>query len=236
LFLLTSCLETDDQTLRIAVAANMQLAAEELAVAFSNESNIKTEVISGSSGKLAAQILSGAPFDVFLAANMNYPLAVYDGGKAESKPRNYATGKLVLWSAIDAIKPTTESLKLNEIKTIAIANPRTAPYGQAGTEVLENLKIYELVKDKLVFGESISQTNQFIVSKAAQIGFTSKSSVLCEKNWIEINDSLYSPMKQGMIIIKQSKEKLKLSHLFQEFLFSKKASKILITNGFTVNE
>jgi molybdate transport system substrate-binding protein len=236
ILLFTSCLENNDQTIRIAVAANMQIAAEDLAEEFTFQTNIKTEVISGSSGKLAAQILAGAPFDVFLAANMNYAQAVYEGGKAESKPRNYATGKLVLWSAIDDIKPIFTALSSKEINTIAIANPRTAPYGQAGKEVLENLKIYEQVKGKLVFGESISQTNQFILSKAAQIGFTSKSSVLSETNWIEINDTLYSSMKQGMIIIKQSNEKMKLAHLFEEFLFSKKASEILIANGYILNE
>jgi molybdate transport system substrate-binding protein len=239
LLMITSCLKNNKETLRFAVASNMQTAAQELSDTFSAETKINCEIIVGSSGKLTAQILAGAPYDIFLAANMNYPQAVFDGGKAEFKPQKYAYGKLVLWTTFDEIQPSLEGLAKDNIKSIAISNPRLAPYGFAGKEVLENLNIYNQIIDKLVYAESISQTNQFIYSGAAQIGFTSKSSVIIKGvkgTWIEINDSLYTPLKQGFVIIKQSKEKLVLANTFQKFLQGETASKILISNGFSINE
>ena len=109
---------------------------------------------------------------------MKYPFDLYNDGFTTKKPNIYANGKLVLWSMIDTIKPSISLLLQKNIKHIASANPKTAPYGAATEQVLKYYQILDSIKSKLVFGESIAQTNQFITTKAAEIGFTAKSVIL----------------------------------------------------------
>ncbi|MEO6187741.1 MAG: molybdate ABC transporter substrate-binding protein, partial [Ginsengibacter sp.] len=192
LFMLPACNEQRDQTLTIAVAANMQFAAKDLVNAFTSETGIKTKLIISSSGQLTAQIKAGAPFDVFISADMKYPMELFSSGHATKKPIVYAYGKLVLWSLVDSIAPSINTLTSARINHIAIANPKTAPYGMAAIEVLKRHALYEPLKNKLVYGESISQTNQFIISKSAGVGFTAKSVVLSPQmegkgKWTEID-------------------------------------------------
>lgn len=237
LLILFSCQEKQERKLHIAVAANMQFAMKELTTTFTNNTDIHCELIISSSGKLTAQIKENAPYDVFVAANMKYPNELFNSGFTTKKPEIYAYGQLVLWSMIDGLTPSFELLNDQKIKHIALANPKMAPYGVATIEVLKHYKLYEGLKNRLVYGESISQTNQFIISKSAKIGFTAKSVVLSSKmknkgNWIDIDDTIYSPIAQGIVIINNEKVKQEEAEKFYEFIFSTEARNILTNNGY----
>lgn len=231
-----SCHQKQEEKLNIAVAANMQFAMKELVNTFTDQTGIACELIISSSGKLTAQIKEGAPFDVFVSANMKYPTELFKTGYALQPPQVYAYGKLVLWSMVDGITPSVELLHHPKIKHIALANPKMAPYGTAAMEVLNYYNIATTVHDKLVFGESIAQTNQFIISKSAEIGFTAKSVVLAStmKNkgrWIDLKN-IYSPIAQGVVVIKQENHLQPQAQKFYEFLFSNAAQTILQNYGY----
>lgn len=234
-FLLIGCQTQSSDRLNVATAANMQFAMKELTTAFARETGIECEAILGSSGKLTAQIKAGAPYHVFVSADMAYPQALTSQGFSSNSPQVYAYGKLVIW--------TQKNFELNHLSGlnpghVALANPQTAPYGRAAEEALKAMNLYEAWKDKLVFGESISQVNQFVSSGAADIGFTSKSVVLApvltnKGNWIEVDSSLYKPIEQGVVLLKSSPEKERQAREFLEFLFSPAAKEILDKFGYT---
>lgn len=238
---LMSCHQQEKSNLTIATAANMQFTMEEITTVFFKETGITCEIITGSSGKLTAQIKQGAPFDIFVSADMKYPDELFASGFATKKPEIYAFGKLILLSMHDDIRPTMELLQDPKIKHIAIANPKTAPYGISAFEVLEKFNLQEVLKEKFVFGESISQTNQFIVSKVAEIGFTVKSVVMAENmrekgNWQEIDPSFYSPIAQGMVILKNRNTRKEEAEKFYDFLISEKGKEILNKFGYSAGE
>ncbi|GAA4277048.1 molybdate ABC transporter substrate-binding protein [Aquimarina mytili] len=239
IILSTACKPQHDYKLNIAVAANMQFAMKELSKAFTNQTGIACDLIIGSSGKLTAQIKEGAPFDIFVSADMKYPNDLFKSGHTSTVPKIYAYGKLVLWSMIDDTEPSIDILNTSEIKHIAIANPKTAPYGIAAIQVLNQHGIYESIKGKLVFGESISQTNQFITSKSAEIGFTSKSIVLSPQikgkgNWVDIPNTDYSAIRQAVVILKNKNNLQDYAQAFHDFLFTDNAKNILENYGYSV--
>jgi molybdate transport system substrate-binding protein len=226
------------EAITVAVAANMQFAMEELTQAFLEETDIKCELVVSSSGKLTAQIKQGAPFDVFVSANMKYPEEVQNSGLAAAPPKVYAYGKLVLWSMKKDVKPSLALLSDPSIRKIALANPRTAPYGQAALEVLRNAQLLERVEPRLVYGESIAQTNQFVISRAVDMGFTALSVVLSPKlqekgRWIEVDSELYRPIRQGVVVIRREKAPLEKAVKFYDFLSSEKAHRILEAFGYS---
>lgn len=235
-----SCDKNNEDKLTIATASNMQFIMRELTESFSKETKIQCEMIVASSGKLSAQIKQGAPFDLFVSANMKYPKDLYESGFTTNKPTIYAYGKLVLWTMSTSSKLSLNWLTSDKVKHIAVANPRIAPYGIPAIEVLKNEGIYELVKEKLVFGESISQTNQFITSGVAEVGFTAKSVVLSPNmkkndNWIEMNIRSYSPIAQGVVILKNRNDHFDDAQEFCDFLLSPKGGQILYKYGYTLN-
>src|SRR5690606_22048387 len=135
--------------------------------------------------------------------------------------------------------PSIEILTSPQIKYIALANPKTAPYGSAALEVMDYYKITDNIKPKLVYGESISQTSRFITSGTAQIGFTAKSVVLSPQvsgqgKWIDINNNTHKPIEQGVVILNNRKKYLEHAKKFQEFLLSPKGKKILDKFGYNV--
>lgn len=232
-----SCKEKQPEKLHIAVAANMQFAMKDLTKKFTEQSGIECETVISSSGKLTAQIKQNAPYDIFVAADMKYPTELFNAGFTTSKPEVYAHGKLVLWTMNNDVQPSVDILKAEQIKHISIANPKLAPYGKATVEVLEHFGICEDVKDKLVYGESISQANQFIISNAAEIGFTAKSVVLSPEmkgkgKWIDLDEKFHSPIAQGVVIVKPEGEAKKSAEQFYDFLFSVDAKKIFQLYGY----
>ena len=227
-------------SLKIAVAANVRFAFDEIALAYEKISGIKIIPIVSSSGKLTAQIEHGAPFDIFLSANMKYPNYLYKKHLAVNEPKIYAYGGLVIWSMNKKI----DNLKLTDknIKKIAIPNPKNAPYGIQAIKYLKKKNLKDLLYDKIVWGESISQTNQYIYSQSADIGITAKSVVLSPKmknkgTWLEIDKQDYNPIKQGIVILKHGyKINNQESKKFYSFIFSPTSIQILKKYGYMVNE
>jgi molybdate transport system substrate-binding protein len=229
------------QEIIVAVAANVQFAVQDLEQAYEQNTGLAIKTVISSSGKLTAQIQNGAPFDVFLSADMKYPDTLYAAGFAAAKPRVYACGALVLWTMKDAdLSRGIKILLEDKIRKVAVANPKTAPYGAEAIKVLRHYQMYESVMPKLVYGESIAQVNQYIFSQAAEAGITAKSVVLSPEmrgkgKWIEIDPAAYSPIAQGAVILKHgSKNHPQASQTFYDFLFSEAAKAILKGYGYLV--
>ena len=228
-----SCNTFERESLNIATAANVQFAMDTIVEIFENETGIKTNVILGSSGKLTAQIIQGAPYDIFVSANMKYPEEIYAENKALTKPEVYAYGALVLWTLKESVDPAPSLLVADNVRRIAIANPKTAPYGTVAIEFLKSKGWYDILLPKLVYGESIAQVNQFITTQTADIGFTAKSVVLSSEmkkfgRWKEVDINGYSPIEQGIILIDLVKGHNEDADQFRSFLLSKRAKEILL--------
>ncbi|MBX2873890.1 MAG: molybdate ABC transporter substrate-binding protein [Saprospiraceae bacterium] len=228
-------------SIAIAVAANMQFAMEELTKAFTEETGISCQTSVSSSGKLTAQIQQGAPFDVFVSANMKYPKEIENSGLAVIPPKVYARGKLVLWSMREGIDLSLGLLRDASVRHIALANPKVAPYGMAAEQVLQRHGMLENVRKKLVFGESIAQTNQFITTQSAEVGFTAMSVVLSpdlrgKGQWISLSTAEYTPIEQGVVIIKHKDKAPIAARRFYDFLSSSTAKDILQDFGYEVEK
>jgi len=223
----------------IATAANVQFAMRELAEAFTAQSGVPVETTVSSSGKLTAQIIQGAPYDLLLSANLKYPDTLIARQQAVPPNRTYARGALVLWTTRDLnVKQGLELLNNLPGEKIAVANPRNAPYGAQSIQVLQRTGQFAALRSQLIFGESISQTNQYIVSGAAAIGFTAKSVVrspeMNEKGrWVDVPDSLYQPIAQGVVVTRYGQENHPVAaRAFLEFLFSDDARAIFRSFGY----
>ncbi|MCR4338066.1 MAG: molybdate ABC transporter substrate-binding protein, partial [Candidatus Omnitrophica bacterium] len=190
------------EDLTIAVAANVQYTFEEIQTLFEKKTGIVIKPVIGSSGKFVAQIQNGAPFHLLLSADMKYPNILDNEGLTYNDPRIYAYGTLVLWTFLDVdLSKGIKILADSHIQKIALANPETAPYGLQAVNVLKKNDFYSAVSPKIVYGESIAQVNQFVSSQAADIGFTSKSTVLApnmkdQGRWVEIDPNAYDPIAQ----------------------------------------
>ena len=228
--------------INIAVAANVSYAIPELIKEFNKiYPDIKVRVTLGSSGKLTAQIKHGAPYELFMSANMKYPNALHVDKMATTKPIVYAQGSLAIFSSKKRDFSSMQSLlRSNDIRKIAVANPKTAPYGVATFEALKNAKILEDIQKKFVYGESISQTVAYTVT-ATDLGFIAKSSLYSPKmvqfkkniNWSSIDKKLYTPINQGMVLLKKSTLE---AQAFYDFILSKKAKSIFKSYGYIVHE
>ncbi len=204
----------EGRPLTVAVAANVRYAFDEIAAEFREETGIEVQGVSASSGKIAAQVKAGAPFDVFLSADTETPDALFREGWAEDAPRIYAYGVLVLWTAREwELKSAfaargLELLADASVKRIAIPNPTLAPYGRAAMQALERARLRATVEPKLVYGESIAQAAQFVESGAADIGFNAKSIVLApelavrQPRWVEVPREGYDPIAQAAVILR----------------------------------
>ncbi len=227
--------------LTVAVAANVQYTFEELQAEFQKETGINIKPVIGSSGKFTTQIENGAPFDVFLSADMSYPQTLEKEGLTYNSPKTYGYGTLVLWSmtGVDLSKGI-EAVADPSVRKVAIASPNTAPYGRQAVNALKHYNLYGQVQKKFVYGESIAQASQFISSKAADVGFTAKSVVLAanmkdQGKWIEVDRDAYDAIAQGGVILKHAqKENLQEAQKFFDFLFSKEAQEIFEKYGYVL--
>jgi len=227
-------------SINIAVAANVSYAIDELKKEFNKlHPDTKVMVTLGSSGKLTAQIKNGAPYQLFMAANMKYPEALYKDKIAITQPVIYAQGGLAMLSSKKLnFSKAIDVITTKEVKKIAVANPKTAPYGKAAIEAIKNAKLYKDVEKKFVFAESISQTVSYAVT-AADIGFIAKSSLYSPKmsmykegvNWLDVDPKLYTPINQGIVILNKNDSEVKA---FYDFMLGKKAKKILNDFGYLV--
>jgi len=225
------------QSIKVATAANMQSAIMVLKKDFKAKTGVNIEPIIGSSGNLVAQMRNGAPFDVFLSADMSFPKKLADDGLTTGTPVVYAQGILIICSTQDLGYENWPRLLLTpKIKKIALGNPAIAPYGLAAQEALQHRGVYNDIKGKLVTGESISQVNTYITTGNAEVGFTTQSLVKDPANktklfWKAIDPKLYSPIEQGMVILKSSANKTS-AEKFYKYMQSADAKKILAEFGY----
>ncbi|OHD95598.1 MAG: molybdate ABC transporter substrate-binding protein [Sulfurimonas sp. GWF2_37_8] len=230
--------------INIAVAANVSYAMDALKAEFvKTHPQTEVKITLGSSGKLTAQIKNGAPYGIFMSADMFYPETLYKENIATTKPLMYAQGALAFLS----VKPQdySKGMKLLEdtsIEKIAIANPKTAPYGTAAIEAMQKSGVYENIKKKLVFAESISQTVSYAVT-ATQIGLIAKSSLYSPKmaqykeniHWESVDATLYAPIDQGIVLLKYAGDSQEYKE-FYDFIISQKAKDIFKRYGYIVHE
>ncbi len=196
-------------SLSIAAAANLIYALDALNAEFKQSApEVTLTCTTGASGNLVAQITNGAPYDIFLSADLDYPQALIKAGHADAKTfTTFAIGRLVLWSTKPGIEVTdiVATIKSSAVQKLAVANPVTAPYGRAALQVIDRLGLDSTAKPKIVTGENITQTAQFVETGHADAGFVALSLVLSPKlkdkgRWIEISAALHTPLDQGVVI------------------------------------
>lgn len=228
------------EKISIAAAADLKFAMDELVVAFRQaHPNDEVEVIYGSSGKFHTQIQQGAPFDLYFSADIEFPRQLAKVGLAASEVIPHAFGRIVLWSATqDASKMTLVNLTDPAIKRIAIANPKFAPYGKRAEEALRAQGLWDKVEPKLVYGENIAHTAQFVQTGNAQVGIIALSLALNPElsskggYWL-IPEELHAPLEQGFIITKRA-ENNTLAKQFAAYIESKPAREVMTRYGFVL--
>jgi molybdate transport system substrate-binding protein len=227
------------QNLKVATAANLQGVIKVLSTDFTKKTGIAVDPIIGASGNLVAQIRNGAPFDIFLSADMSFPQTLYIEGFAMAKPVVYASGSLIICSTKNIGFENWERLLLTpSIKKIAIANPKIAPYGIAAEEALEKKGVLSEIQSKIVFGESISQVNTYITTGVVDLGFTTQSLVKDLQGKITlyyktIDPKTYSPIQQGMVVLKHAAGNAN-AEKFYKYIQSPEAKKIFKEYGYLV--
>lgn len=225
-------------TLRIAVASNFLAASKVIAQEFNKETGNKISISSGSTGKLYAQIVNGAPYDIFMAANAREPQRLIDAGIASAASlQTYAIGRLVLFSTRLPLKgqATDQILAGNNWHKLAIANPKTAPYGVAAKQVLQHLDIWSKIQSRLVRGENIGQTFYFAQSGNVDIGLVALSQIKSQPDpeklkYCDIPQKWYQPLEQKAVLLKRSRAQ-KEAGLFLTFLQSQRV-KLLLTQKY----
>ena len=226
------------EEVHVAVAANFTAPMKVIAAGFEKESGHKVALTFGATGKFYAQIINGAPFDVFLAADDETPAKLEkENGRIAGSRFTYAIGKLVLWSAKpDMVDAKGEVLKKAAFEHIALANPKLAPYGAAAVETMTRLGLLEKLQPKFVQGDSIGQTFAFVSTGNAELGFVALSQVLeggkikSGSAWI-LPANLYNPMRQDAVILIKGKDNKAASALV-EYLKSEPAKAVIRSFGY----
>ncbi len=221
--------------LLVAVASNFRPTLERIAGAFETQTGHQVRLVAGSTGKHYAQIVHGAPFDLFLAADSERPLRLEQHGLVVAGTRfTYAQGALVLWSPRpELVDADGEVLRGESFRRLAIANPRLAPYGRAAMEVLDAMGLREKLQDRLVRGENIAQAFHFVRSGNADIGLLAHSQVLANSNetggslWV-IPTTRYSPIRQQCVMLRDTAQ----GRRFMAFLRSPEALAIIRQFGY----
>lgn len=230
------------QELTVAAAADLRPAMDEISAHFQTQSAVKLKVIYGSSGNFYEQIHNGAPFDIFLSANADYPRKLDSTGLAlPGSYYEYAQGKLVLLVPADSQLDVQKGLQLlldPAVKKISIADPNHAPYGQAAVAALKSENLYEKVSTKIVAGENISQAASFVSSGAADVGLVAKSlalspSIRSQVRYSEVPASDYPAIRQAGIVLRSSKNQ-KAAMQFEEYLRGEEALAVFQKFGFEV--
>ncbi len=223
---------------RVAIAANFTGTAKQLIKLFEQQTPHTVRASYGSTGKLYAQIVNGAPYDILLAADTARPRRLVEEGRAVADSRfTYARGKLVLWSADPLLfLDGRDFLEQGELRRLAIANPQTAPYGLAAQQALEKLGVWQRVAPRLVRGDSIAQAFQFVATSNAEAGLVAASQV---KEWPHagsqwtVPTGLYAPIAQQAVTLKRGKENTAAA-AFMRFLTGTQARKVIQQQGYAV--
>jgi len=221
----------------VAVAANFISPFREIAIEFETTTGHTLRVATGSSGNFYSQIKNGAPFDVFFSADMERPKLLENEGLGVKDSRfTYAIGRLVLWSPNTDLIKGEETLRTKPFRRLAMANPKTAPYGVAAIQTMKKLELWENVQPQIVMGESLGQTMGFIESGNAQLGFVALSQVLDPKikgqgsRW-DVPAHLHEPITQDVIVLMKGKDNQAAKALI-EFIGGPQARKIIERYGY----
>lgn len=228
------------EKITIAAAADLKFALDEVVVLFNKSHPAdRVETIYGSSGKFHTQIQQGAPYDMYFSADIAYPQALKAEGLAASDAQPYAVGRIVLWSAShDASRMTLASLVDPAIQKIAIANPKHAPYGKRAEEALKAAGVWDKVEPKLVYGENVAQTAQFVQTGNAQVGIIALSLAVSPElakqgGYALIPDTLHQPLEQGFVITGRAAAN-PLAQTFARFMTSREARVVMARYGFVL--
>lgn len=235
---------TKSQGLLIAVASNFATTMQKLADDYQNQTNVKVTLSLGSSGKHFAQIQNGAPYDAFFSADQTRPQKLEQLGFAVSGSRKtYAVGQLAVYcnahETDDRLQANKEPLevKLNWAEQVAIANPKTAPYGLAAKQALEKLELWQAVADKLVFADNINQANQYLLSQSVDCAFIANSQLIGNRMPNQASSSylldpvLHDPIEQQRVVIKDSAA----MRAFLDFLEQPTSQKTILQAGYTLS-
>jgi molybdate transport system substrate-binding protein len=239
---LLACPLAAAQSLTVAAASDLQSALPAIAAQFEKDTGQTVTLTFGSSGNFFAQIQNGAPFDIFLSADGDYPRRLERAGLAErASLYEYATGRLVLWTRQDSGIDVRQGLPVladARVRRIAIANPEHAPYGRAAVAALRHERLYERVREKFVLGENISQAAQFAQTGSADVGVIALSLALSPTLkssgiYFEIPESLHPPIEQAAVVLAASRLK-PLARQFVDYLKKPDTVRILQSYGFAV--
>ena len=233
------------QEITVAAAADLSTAMPEIAAAYTRQTGQAVKLSFGSSGNLTTQIQNGAPFDVFFSADEGYPAQLIEKDLAvkESLYR-YAIGRLALWVpnhvAVDVQKLGIQALLDPAVKKIAIANPQHAPYGRAAEAALKKLGVYDQIAGKLVLGENVSQTAQFVESGNAQAGMLALSHALSPSlkdkgHYWTVPLDAYPTLNQAAVVLSKSKQP-EMARKFLEFVRGPEGTSLLKRYGFSLPE
>jgi molybdate transport system substrate-binding protein len=233
--------QSDEDGLTIAVAANFTRAMEAIERRFEAATERPVTLVIASTGTLYAQIANGAPIDIFFAADAERPRRLEQEGLVVDGSRfTYAIGRSILWSAeADAVDPDGDVLASGDVRQIAIANPRLAPYGEAARQVMTARGVWEELQPKLVFAQNVNQAHQFVASGNAELGFIALSQVIDPatgeiggSHWLP-PQAMYDPVRQQAVVLQRT-ERRPLAASFVDFVQSEEVAEIIRTFGYAV--
>ena len=224
--------------IKVAVASNFANVLKEIAVEFQKDTGHQLAITPGATGKFYAQTSNGAPFDVFLSADDETPSKLAKEGKAIAATQfTYAIGRLALWSQLpDMVDKNADILKTDKFKFLAVANAKVAPYGQAAVMTMQKLGVLTKLEPRIVQGESISQTYQFVSTGNAQLGFVALSQIVengkikSGSAWI-VPEEMHDPLKQDAVVL-QSCKHISVCQSLLDYLKTEKAKKIMASYGY----
>lgn len=228
-------------TIRVAAAADLKFALEEVKTELArSQPDVGLAITYGSSGTFFQQLSNGAPFDLYLSADLTYPARLADAGKARKDDVfPYAVGRLVVWASRESpvdVSRGLAALSSREVTKVAIANPEHAPYGQAAVSAMHTAGVYETVKDKLVLGENVAQAAEFVQSGNAQVGVFALSLALSSQlkdkgRYAEVPLDAYPRIDQGGVVMADAAHP-KAAHKVKDFLLGGQGREILSRYGF----
>lgn len=224
----------------VAVAANFSEAIDELKARFETATPHRLRIVYGSTGRLYAQVVNGAPHDILLAADQAHPRRLVSEGLAVAGSRfTYATGRLALWSMDpERIASGADALSSGEFRALAVSNPDLAPYGAAAHQVLEKLGLHERLRERIVTGQNVGQAHAMVATSSAELGFVALSHVIGRRDgaagshW-EVPDDLHDPIRQDAVLLLRGKSN-PAARAFVAYLRSREARALIVRYGYRV--
>lgn len=227
----------------IAAASDLNFAFKQIVAEFEKKTGHIVKLSLGSSGNFYAQLSNGAPFDLFFSADMSYPRKLVEAGLADAATLYmYGVGRIVVWvpkgSPIDVAPLGLKALQHPAVKKIAIANPKHAPYGRAAIAAMEHFKVYDSVKDKLVLGENIAQTAQFVQTGGADIGIIALSLALAPVlketgTFWDVPLAAHQRLEQGAVVLSKAKDP-KTARVFLDYVRGPEGRGVFARYGFLI--